>query len=308
MNERRLDPEFRCGFVAVVGKPNVGKSTLINSLVGQKIAPVSPKPQTTRHRQLGILTSDEYQIIFIDTPGLHIPRHKLGEFLNQEAEASCEGVDVILWLVDISSPPDEEDRKVADFLHSLKPLPATIMALNKVDLISTETLEKMKLIFAKLFPEARLIPLSATRGDGREELLQAIVSLLPFRPPEFPEDQLTDLYERDIAADLIREAVLHHVHQEVPHAVAVRIDEYKERGEIGAYVAATIFVEKESQKAIVIGEGGQMIKKIGISARREIEAMSGRKIYLDLRVKVLKNWRNNPVYLKRLGYKLTGRK
>lgn len=298
---------FKCGFVAVVGKPNVGKSTLINSLVGQKIAPVSPKPQTTRRRQLGILTKENYQIIFVDTPGLHIPRHKLGEYLNQEAEASCEGVDLILWLVDISMPPDEEDRKVADFLHSLNPLPPVVMALNKVDLISSEALEKRKFLFSQLFPEARLIPLSATRGDGREELVETLVSLLPFRPAEYPEDQLTDLYERDIAADLIREAVLLHVHQEVPHAVAVRIDEYKERGDIGAYIAATIFVEKESQKAILIGEGGQMIKKIGITARREIEAMSGRKVYLDLRVKVLKNWRNNPAYLRRLGYKLLSR-
>lgn len=299
--------EFKCGFVAVVGKPNVGKSTLINSLVGQKIAPVSTKPQTTRRRQLGIVTRENYQIIFVDTPGLHIPRHKLGEFLNQEAEASCEGVDVIVWIVDVSSMPDEEDQKVASFLRSLTPLPPVIMALNKVDLISREILERRQPVFSRLFPEARLIPLSATRGDGREELVEAIVDLLPAHPPEFPEDQLTDLYERDIAADLIREAVLHHLHQEVPHAVAVRIDEYKERGEGGAYIAATIFVEKESQKAIVIGEGGQMIKKIGIMARREIEAMSGRKVYLELRVKVLKNWRNNPAYLKRLGYKLLSR-
>ncbi len=298
------EKKFKCGFVAVVGKPNVGKSTLINSLIGQKIAPVSPKPQTTRRRQLGILTQEKFQIIFVDTPGLHIPRHKLGMFLNQEAEASCEGVDVILWLVDISSPPDEDDRKVANFLRSLNPLPSVIMALNKVDLLSSDMIEKRKAVFSQLFPEARLIPLSATRGDGRDELVEAIMALLPVHPPEFPEDQLTDLYERDIAADLIREAVLHHVHQEIPHAVAVRIDEYKERGESGAYISATVFVEKESQKAIVIGEGGQMIKKIGIMARREIEAMSGRKIYLELRVKVLKNWRNNPVYLKRLGYKL----
>ncbi len=296
--------EFKCGFVAVLGKPNVGKSTLINSLVGQKIAAVSPKPQTTRRRQLGILTRENFQIIFVDTPGLHIPRHKLGEFLNQEAEASCEGVDVVLWIVDISSNPDEEDQKVANFLRSITPLPPVIMALNKVDLITTEMLETRKALFSRLFPEAKLILLSATRGDGRDELVETIVALLPVHPPEFPEDQLTDLYERDIAADLIREAVLHHVHQEVPHAVAVRIDEYKERGESGAYIAATIFVEKESQKGIIIGEGGQMIKKIGITARREIEAMSGRKIYLELRVKVLKNWRNNPAYLKRLGYKL----
>lgn len=300
--------EFKCGFVAVVGKPNVGKSTLINSLVGQKIAPVSAKPQTTRRRQLGIVTRENYQIIFVDTPGLHIPRHKLGEFLNQEAEASCEGVDVIVWIVDVSSMPDEEDQKVASFLRSLTPLPPVIMALNKVDLVPREILERRQHVFSELFPEAHLIPLSATRGDGREELVEAIVAQLPAHPPEFPEDQLTDLYERDIAADLIREAVLHHLHQEVPHAVAVRIDEYKERGEGGAYIAATIFVEKESQKAIVIGEGGQMIKKIGIMARREIEAMSGRKVYLELRVKVLKNWRNNPAYLKRLGYKLHSRR
>ncbi|WP_299025511.1 GTPase Era [uncultured Thermanaerothrix sp.] len=300
------DPSFyKAGFVALIGRPNVGKSTLMNAYLGQKIAAVSPKPQTTRRRQLGILTLENAQIIFMDTPGLHIPVHKLGEYMNRVAEETLEDADVLVWLVEAHRPPGEEDRLIAQRLQQLRNAPPLILALNKVDLVSTEALPGQQAAYAQLAPQAaRMILLSATTGQGREDLLQAILDFLPPHPPYYDPDQITDYYERDIAAELIREAALLHLRDEVPHAVAVRIDEYEERDENTAYIHATLFVEKESQKPIVIGKGGEMLKKIGTTARMEIEAMSGRKVFLDLHVKVNKNWRNQPEALRWLGYSL----
>jgi len=294
--------EHRSGFVAIIGRPNVGKSTLLNALLGQKIAAVSPRPQTTRKRQLGILTIENAQVMFVDTPGIHNPKHKLGEFLNQEAQEALDGVDVILWLVDSSTAPTEEDIQIADILSKAARRTPRMLVINKIDMISAEEESARGEEYAKLLNQATVMKVSAARRLGLGEMLETLIKLLPERPPEYPEEQVTDLYEREIAGDLIREACLIRLRDEVPHGLAVRIDEFKERENGMAYIAATIFVERESQKGIVIGEGGRMMKTIGSQARKEIEDMGGRKVFLELRVKVSKDWRNDPNALKQLGY------
>jgi GTP-binding protein Era len=296
-------PEYRSGYVAVMGRPNVGKSTLINALLGQKIAAVSPRPQTTRRQQLGILTLESAQIVFIDTPGVHRPHHKLGEVMNDTAKEALENADVILFVADVSQPPDEEDHLLADLIATLKKPSPVILALNKSDLVAPSDLEARQAAFMQMLPGNIPVIISATRETNLGGLMEEIISRIPPGAQLFPEDQVTDLYEREIAADLIREAALIHLREEVPHGISVRIDEYTERDETGAYIAATIFVEKESHKPILIGQGGVMLKKIGSAARLQIEKMSGRKVFLELRVKVQKNWRDDEKTLYNFGFK-----
>lgn len=297
-------PIYKAGYVALAGRPNVGKSTLINSLLGQKIAAVSSKPQTTRRRQLGILTLPQAQIIFVDAPGIHLQHHKLGEALNQTAEEVISDVDIIAWMVDGSAEPSGDDLQARDMVIQARRR-KKLLVVNKMDRVSEENRVAAVERYHSLLPDAHPVVISAETGEGLEVLTAAIIELLPEHPTYFSEDEITDLYEREIASDLIREAALKHLREEVPHALAVRIDEFKERDDGKTYVAATLFVERESQKGIVIGQKAEMLKRIGTSARMEMEKMGDRSIFLELRVKVAKGWRDDPDFLNRLGFQIT---
>jgi GTP-binding protein Era len=293
----------RSGYVALAGKPNVGKSTLLNSLLKQGLMAVSPKPQTTRRRQVGILTLERAQLVFLDTPGIHAPRHKLGRLMLEEAVTALGEADLALAVFDLHVVPDEADALVAEQVIARSGSRPMLAALNKADLVRPESLQQQWEAYQALLPGVDLLLTSALRGDNLTELVERIVDRLPLGPRFYPEGEITDAFERDIAADMIRAAGMQLLRQEVPHALAVQVDEYQERGETGAFIGATVYVERESQKGIVIGKGGHMLRDIGKLARQQIEAMSGRKVFLQLKVKVLPGWRDDERALQRLGYK-----
>lgn len=299
-----VPPNFKSGYAVLWGKPNVGKSTLLNYLVGEKIAIVSPKPQTTRNRIVGVVETENAQIVMLDTPGVHHPRHKLGEYLVSEARAALEGADIVLFMVDVTEPPTPDDERAAELLNSLlreEPTPV-LLVVNKIDAVSPAVLQERKLLYEALGNYDETVTISALTGEGIPLLLRKIIDRLPEGPPYYPLGTLTDQPEKLPIAEAIREAILHYTHEEVPHSVAVIVDEIEHRSEKLAYVKATIFVEKESQKGIIIGQGGQMLKKIGTMARAEIERWLGKKVYLELWVKVAKNWRKDENALRRFGY------
>lgn len=293
-------PVSRSGFVALVGKPNVGKSTLLNALLGQKIAIVSPKPQTTRVPLRGILTRPGAQIIFVDTPGIHQPSHALGRFMVELAERTLPNADVIGFMVDISQPPSQLDRRIAEQVQRARG--RKLLILNKVDLKPRGRRTYLE-DYRGLGPWELEIAISALKGLGLSALLEAIVERLPEGPPLYPEDQLTDQSEQFLAAEFVREKVLYYTQQEVPHAVAIEVEEWEQRGEV-TYIRMTINVEREGQKAIIIGAGGAMLKKIGSAARQDIERLIGKPVFLDLWVKVRPNWRDDVGALGWLGYRL----
>jgi GTP-binding protein Era len=275
----------------------------MNAYLGQKVAIISPKPQTTRHSQLGILTLPHAQIVFVDTPGMHEPRNPLGSYMVETATRALNDADAILFIVDVSAPPGPGDERLAKLIAARsEPIPV-VLALNKSDRLKPEDVIPHTTEYGALAGGAQWMLLSATRGDNLPELLALLVRALPEGPRLYPEDEVTQTHVRDLAAEFVREAALNLLEQEVPHGVAVEIDEFEERGDTNAYITATLFVERESHKGIVIGRGGAMLKQIGIAARQEIETLLGGKVYLELRVKVRPNWRKSATDVQRLGYR-----
>jgi len=291
---------FRSGFVAIVGRPNAGKSTLVNRLVGQKIAIVTSKPQTTRNRIQGIVTKPEGQVVFIDTPGLHKADSALGRQMMQEVAAALEGIDVLLIMVDASHAELHVDDLLLDKARRFRG--KTILALNKVDRLPKPKLLPLIDSFAKAFDFAGIVPISALKGSGCDELLQEILKQLPEGEPYFPEDQVTDQPERFLAAEIIREKAIQVMYHEVPYALAVFVEKFEETPKL-LRIEALMNVERDSQKKILIGHKGETIKKIGTEARKELEVILDTKIYLGLYVKVAPDWRENPQRVRELDWR-----
>ena len=294
-------PGFRSGFVALLGKPNVGKSTLLNRLVGAKVAIVSEKPQTTRHRIVGVLTTEEAQLIFLDTPGIHDPKHALGEYMVEAATEAAKDADVVGMVVDGSSPPDADDVRVARVVKAARK--PSVLIVNKVDLLKDDEIPARVEEYKALADFERAIDVSALVGHNIEELKRILAEFLPEGPPLYPTDQRADVDENLMIEEIIREKILERTYQEVPHSVAVVVEE-RRPGADGKteYIAATIFVEKPGQKGIIIGKGGKMLKSIGMAARRDIEELLGKPVYLELWVKVREKWRKDEAWLQQFGY------
>ena len=298
-------PDHRAGFASLIGRPNVGKSTLLNRLLGQKLAIVSPKPQTTRNRIRGIRTRPAGQVVYVDTPGLHPPRGKLGRFMASTVTQAMEDVDVVVLVADATAPVEPAGADVFQALQSVR-APA-VLALNKVDLVADKAALLPRLqVYAERHPFHALVPISAVTGTGVERFDEAVLALLPVGPALYPPDTVTDQPETFFVAETIREKLFLTLRQEVPYACAVRVAEVTERGENAPlYIRGEIFVERPSQKAIVIGEKGAALKRVGQAARRELEAFFGVRVFLDLRVRVRRDWRQDDRALRELGFQLT---
>ncbi|ONI43501.1 GTPase Era [Candidatus Epulonipiscium fishelsonii] len=294
---------FKSGFISIIGRANVGKSTLMNKLVGEKIAIMSNKPQTTRNRIQTILTTEDLKAIFIDTPGIHNPKNKLGEYMVKSAQTTLNQVDIILYLVEPEARVGKLDSEIIEKLNTLDS--KVFLCINKIDSISKEELVKVIEAYKDKGNFAEVIPISAYEGKNINNLLNCINKYLPEGPKFFPDDMITDQPERQIIAELIREKALHCLDQEIPHGIMIEIDSMKTKGKSNLIeIDATIICERESHKRIIIGTQGQMIKQIGTYARRDIEHLLGSKIYLELWVKIKKNWRESDFLLKNYGYNL----
>ncbi|EKX96535.1 MULTISPECIES: GTPase Era [Selenomonas] len=290
----------KSGFAAVIGRPNVGKSTLINALIGQKIAIMSDKPQTTRSRILCILTEEDAQIIFLDTPGVHKPKHKLGDYMAKATEGALHGVDVVVFVVDVTEKMGAGEQYILKQLANVR-VPV-LLAVNKVDCIPREESLPVIANYAKAYDFAGIVPISAREGENLDGLLVEIKKHLPEGPQYYPADMVTDQPERLIIAELVREKVLELTRDEIPHAVAVDIEEMTTRAKGDVYIRAVIYVERESQKGIVIGARGALLRTIGQRARADVETLLGAKVYLDLWVKTRKDWRNRANALREFGF------
>lgn len=304
LDQEDLPEDHRSGVVTVAGRPNVGKSTLINRLLDTKIAIVSPKPQTTRRRQIGIFTNDRAQILFIDTPGLHAPQHKLGEYMVRAAEQAFQDSDAILLLLDASEPPTKADEYLAETVTRLRGDTPVLLLLNKADLLTNANRDANIAAHTALIPHDQTFVISAMTGENVDAVIDHVIDLMPQGPRYYPVDQLSEVNMRFIASEVVREKIMLLTEDEIPYSVAVEIDSYKERSEDMTYISATVYVERDSQKGIIIGKGGEMIKRIGADSRAELENMLGTKVYLELHVKVLKNWRSDERLMNRLGYRM----
>jgi len=291
---------YKSGFVTVIGRPNVGKSTLVNTLIGEKINIISPRPQTTRNSIKAIYSEEQGQIIFIDTPGIHEARNELDKYMLDEAYGSLEGIDIIIFILDANTYWGRNDQLIYDQIKNSKS--KIIYVMNKIDKISNKELIKKQKKYSQKVGE-EVMPISALKGRNTENLKREIFTALPEGPQYYPEDMITDQIERFVFAELIREQIFYLTREEVPYGAAVIVEEVKERENEDYYVRANIFVEKKSHKGIIIGKNGRMIKKIGKKARKEIEDLMQTKVYLDLWVKVLKDWREKDNLLRRMGYK-----
>lgn len=291
----------KSGFVAIVGRPNVGKSTLLNRIVGQKIAIMSDKAQTTRNKIQGVYTTDTTQIVFIDTPGIHKPKHRLGDYMVEAAYSALHEVEVVLFMVAADQKRGKGDDMIIERLKKLS-VPVYLV-INKIDKIHPNDLLEQIDDFKAQMDFAQIIPISATQGNNFETLMSELEKSMPAGPQYFPEDQITDHPEYFVVSELIREKILQLTRDEVPHSVAVVIDSMKRKPDEKVQIQATIIIERDSQKGIIIGKGGSMLKKIGTQARKDIEKLLGDKVYLELWVKVQKDWRDKQVYLTDFGYR-----
>lgn len=295
---------FRSGFVTIIGRPNVGKSTLLNYIMGEKLSIVSNKPQTTRNKIQAIRTTESSQIVFLDTPGIHKPKNKLGEYMTKIASNTVKEVDAVLYLV----TPDEEagkgDSHIIEQLNEIKLKTPVILVINKIDSVKKESIAKTIESFSKLYAFSEIIPVSALTGENIDMLFKILEGKLPEGPLYFPADMITDQPEKSIVSEIIREKILRNLEQEIPHGTAVSIDSMKKDASSDIIdIAATIYCEKDTHKAIIIGKGGLMLKKIGQQARMDIENLLGSKVYLEMWVKVKKDWRDSAQVLRELGYK-----
>jgi len=292
--------EFRSGYVSIIGQPNVGKSTLLNSILGEKIAIVAPKPQTTRNKIIGVKTIPDAQIIFIDTPGIHRPRHKLGETMVRTAMDALNDVDIVLFMVE-PHEPEKGDRAVISFLN--KTNSPVFLLINKIDTVKKQDILPVINHFKEIYPFKEIIPISALKRDGTGLLLKRICEYLPSGPRYYPDDLITDQLERFMVSEIIREKIIGITEEELPYSVAVEVLQWNEREDGLISISCNIYVEREGQKAIIIGKKGSMLKSIGTAARVDIERILNTKVFLELWVKIKKNWRNDDQLLRELGYR-----
>ncbi|PZE22692.1 GTPase Era [Paenibacillus xerothermodurans] len=292
---------FKSGFVAIIGRPNVGKSTLMNHVVGQKIAIMSDKPQTTRNKIHGVYTTDDAQIVFLDTPGIHKPTSKLGDYMMKVAQGTLGEVDAILFLIDVVEGLGGGDRFIIENLKKVKT--PVILVMNKIDQVQPEQILQVITAYKDLYDFAEIVPISAMQGNNVNTLLEQVVKYLPEGPQYYPADQVTDHPEQFVIAELIREKILHLTREEIPHSIAVAIEDMKVADNGVVHISAIIYVERDSQKGIIIGKKGALLKEVGQQARRDIETLLGSKTFLELWVKVKKDWRNQERVLRDLGFR-----